>query len=68
MQIKLDFSINDSTGRRSFVDNYVKEFGEYLTDDNLEMLSNYILWAVEREEGLDFGIESKRTPWKGKTV
>lgn len=48
MQIKLDFTLDTVDARREYVQEYIKENGERLNNDNLEMLSNYILWAVER--------------------
>lgn len=68
MQIKLDFTLDTVDARREYVQEYIKENAERLNNDNLEMLSNYILWAVERQEGIDFGIESKRTPWKSRVI
>ena len=71
MQIKLDFTLNGSTARMEYINNYLKNIDQNrLTEDNKEMISNYILWGLQNEgTELDFEIESKNSPWsKGRTV
>lgn len=65
MQIKLDFNINGSTARMEYLNKYLEDIDQSrLTSDNLEMMSNYVLWGLQSEEpDLDFEIESKNSPW-----
>ena len=65
MQIKLDFNVNGSTARLDYLNNYLKGVDQSrLSQDNIEMMSNYILWGLESEDpNLDFEIESKNSPW-----
>ena len=71
MQIKLDFNINGSTARMEYLNKYLEGLDhERLTPDNLEMMSNYVLWGLQAEDSnLNFEIESKNSPWnKGKAT
>ena len=71
MQIKLDFNINGSTARVEYLNKYLEGLDPTrLTSDNLEMMSNYVLWGLQSENpDLDFEIESKDSPWsKGKAM
>lgn len=71
MQIKLDFNLNGPTARLDYLNEYLKDIDpNRLTSDNLEMMSNYVLWGLQSENpDLGFEIESKNSPWnKGKTT
>lgn len=70
MKIDLDFSLDGSAARLEYVESYLEGIDPTdLTHDNIEMISNYLLWGVQTEEDLDFEIESKNSPWtKGKEV
>ena len=65
MQIKLDFNLNGPTARLEYLEQYLKDVDpNRLTSDNLEMMSNYVLWGLQSENpDLDFEIESKNSPW-----
>ena len=62
MQLKLDFSIEGSENRINFLNEYIQD--QSFTNDNLEMMANYILWAVEAESNENFEIETKHSPWQ----
>ena len=68
MKLKLDFDINGGTARLEYVNDYLKDVDHSeLSEDNLEMIANYILWGVQSDGPIDFEIESKNSPWnKGK--
>lgn len=71
MQLKLDFNLNGSQARLDYINTYLESINEdRLTDDNLEMLSNYLLWGLQSETtDFDIEIESKNSPWsKGKST
>lgn len=63
MQLKLDFTLNGYEERREFAEKYIAENSARLTPDNLEMISNYLLWGLQTDTGEDFQIENKG-PWK----
>lgn len=65
MQIKLNFDLNGYENRKDFLESYIKDNANHLTKDNLEMMANYLLWAVENETGEDFQIKNTG-PWKSK--
>ena len=71
MQIKLDFNLNGSAARLEYLNEYLRGVDQgRLTPDNIEMMSNYVLWGLQSEESdLGFEIESKNSPWtKGKAT
>lgn len=63
MRLALDFNKNSSQERLNFLYKYIDNNKGNFTEDNLEMMANYILWAVEQETNEDFQIESKNSPW-----
>lgn len=66
MRLALDFHKNSSAERIDFLNNYIENNKGSFTEDNLEMMANYILWAVEKENNESFQIESKNSPWTKK--
>lgn len=71
-RLHLDFSINDTQGRRDFVDEYVQQpqFQKYpLTEPELETIANYILWGKD-PDGLnvtqrgEIQIETRNKTWQ----
>ena len=71
-RLHLDFSINDTQGRRDFVDQYVQspQFQKIpLNENELETIANYILWGKD-EDGLnitqrgDVQIETRNKTWQ----
>ena len=71
-RLKLDFSINDTQGRRNFVNEYVlqPQFQKNpLNEQELETIANYILWGKD-EDGLnitqrgDVQIETRNKTWQ----
>lgn len=62
MKISLDFNISSPQERVLFLNTYINKSQTY-SNDNLEMMANYILWAVEKETSEKFQIESKNSPW-----
>ena len=63
MKISLDFNIDKSQDRLKFIQDYTENSLLNFTNDNLEMMANYILWAIEKEENIDFQIDSKNSQW-----
>ena len=61
MKISLDFNISSPQERVLFLNTYINKSQTY-SSDNLEMMANYILWAVEKETSEKFQIESKNRP------
>lgn len=66
MQIKLDFNISGYENRSQFLKEYIQQNESRLTKDNLEMMANYLLWAIQDENGEDFQIDNKG-PWKAQS-
>ena len=71
-RLHLDFSINGTTDRKAFVDEYVQrpEFvTKPLTNDELETIANYILWGKD-SDGLnctqrgEIQIETRNKTWQ----
>lgn len=74
-RLRLDFNIDKATDRKAFLDKYIEEEftkkGKTLTQDELEMMGNYILWgkddqdknAVQRKE---VQIDTKFGAWDAK--
>ena len=67
-RLRLDWSINSSSERNKFIQEYLQNISFIPTDDELEILSNYILWgkdpdgtsAVQKGE---FSIETRNKTW-----
>ena len=71
-RLKLDFSLEFIDERTDFVNNYVtqEQFKiKPLTEEELETISNYLLWGKNREDGKnavqrkEFDIETKSKIW-----
>lgn len=71
-RLHLDFSINDTQGRRDFVDQYVQspQFQKVpLNENELETIANYILWGKDLD-GLnvtqrgEIQIETRNKTWQ----
>ena len=71
-RLKLDFSLEFIDERTDFVNNYVtqEQFKiKPLTEEELETISNYVLWGKNREDGKnavqrkEFDIETKSKIW-----
>ena len=71
-RLHLDFSINSTSDRKDFVDQYVQrpEFiSKPLTEDELETIANYILWGKD-SDGLnctqrgEIQIETRNKTWQ----
>lgn len=68
-RLRLDWSINSSSERNKFIQEYLQNISFTPTDDELEILSNYILWgkdpdgtsAVQKGE---FSIETRNKTWQ----
>lgn len=65
MKLTLDFNKNSPEERIDFLQTYIENNSDF-SEDNLEMMANYILWAVEKQNNEDFQIESKNSPWSKK--
>lgn len=63
MKLNLNWTLNTPEERVEFVEKYIEEYGDSLSSQNLNALSEYVLWAVK---DADFELESERSPWKGK--
>ena len=71
-RLKLDFSINDTEGRRNFVEKYVCEpqFQKNpLNESELETIANYILWGKDTDgtslvQKGDIQIETRNKTWQ----
>lgn len=50
MKIKLDYTILDIDKRKQIVEEYCDYFGEELSEQNLETLSDYLINCIEKEE------------------
>ena len=58
-RLKLDFSLEFIDERTDFVNNYVtqEQFKiKPLTEEELETISNYVLWGKYREDGKNQGL------------
>ena len=53
-RLRLDFNIDKATDRKAFLDKYIEEEftkkGKTLTQDELEMMGNYILWGKDEQD------------------
>lgn len=70
-RLKLDFSLDTTEERRSFVDRYLSEINWKPTNSELETIANYILWGKENgiavaKEG-NFTVETKHKTWTKKS-
>lgn len=71
-RLHLDFSINGTTERKDFVDQYIQrpEFIlKPLTEDELETIANYILWGKDPDgtslvQKGDISIETRNKTWQ----
>ena len=61
--MNLNFNLNTTQERLNFVQSYLSK-NSAPSQSDLEMLSNFILWADEKENGTNYQIESKNSPWK----
>ena len=71
-RLKLDFSLTTNEQRREFLDNYLTQ-DQFIqrppTDDELEMMANYLLWGKDPKTGLNAQqeglcpIETKHGTW-----
>lgn len=62
-RLKLDFSLETAEERLSFINSYIVQFND-LTPDELETISNYLLWGKTtngRPLGANVGLETKWT-------
>ena len=75
-RLKLDFSLVTNEQRRDFLDNYLaqEQFIKYPpTEDELEMMANYLLWGKDPKTGLNAQqeglcpIETKHGTWDKDT-
>lgn len=65
MKIKLDFNIDASNDRLNYINDYLSTIDQSnLTQTNLELISNYILWSLAKETPVDFEVDEKRATWK----
>lgn len=68
-RLKLDFSLNTNLERAKFIDEYIKNSTITFTDDELEMMGNYILWGKAEDTGLSpvdekfIEIETRNKTW-----
>lgn len=62
MNISLDFHRNSVDERLEFLRDYVDNTAGF-SPENLETMANYVLWADEKENGNNYQIESKKSPW-----
>ena len=62
MNISLDFHRNSVDERLEFLRDYVGNTSGF-SPENLETMANYVLWADEKENGTNYQIESKKSPW-----
>lgn len=75
-RLKLDFSLTTNEQRREFLDNYLSQ-PEFVsrppTEDELEMMANYLLWGKDPATGLNAQqdgtcqIETKHGTWDKDT-
>jgi hypothetical protein len=55
-RLKLDFNLKTNIERKQFLDNYLlsETFVKYPpTEDELEMMGNYVLWGKDPATGLN---------------
>jgi hypothetical protein len=55
-RLKLDFNLKTNIERKQFLDNYLHSeiFTKYPpTEDELEMMGNYVLWGKDPTTGLN---------------
>lgn len=68
-RIFLDWKLDTTEERRDFVTNYLKEIKFALNEEELEILSNYILWGKD-QDGLnctqrgEIQIETRNKTWQ----
>lgn len=71
MRLRLDFTIPDAVGRQEFLRDYlqtIEQKGIRLTDEELEMCGNYLLWGRDIDgknevQHKNVYINSKNSPW-----
>lgn len=63
MRLDLDFSKDSTEERLEFLEQYIEGKEDKLTDANLEMMANYVLWSIDEP---DFEIDSSNSPWKSR--
>lgn len=67
MKLNLDWKLEGTEARMDFARKYIEQNPD-LTEANLEMVANYVLWACP--DYAELGLEGKESPWvkKGKEV
>lgn len=70
-RLNLDFTLQTSAERKKFVDEYIKNNNIQFTPQEIETMSNYILWGKE-EDGKNVvqkklvEIDTKHTTWSNR--